>query len=58
MKSAAKPNEAVVLTQTSNTISNKKRRATEIIQNEVCYFFKNGLSVMILYFLRYLCLNV
>ncbi|UJR31970.1 hypothetical protein I4U23_019443 [Adineta vaga] len=34
-KSAVKPNEAVVLTQTSNTISNKKRRATEIIQNEV-----------------------
>ncbi len=41
MKSAAKPNEAVVLTQTSNTISNKKRRATEIIQNEVCYLFKS-----------------
>ncbi|CAF1175457.1 unnamed protein product [Adineta steineri] len=34
-KNAVKPNEAVVLTQTSNTISNKKRRATEIIQNEV-----------------------
>ena len=31
-----KTNEAIVLTQTSNTISNKKRRATEIIQNEVC----------------------
>jgi U3 small nucleolar RNA-associated protein 5 len=34
-KSAVKSNEAVVLTQASNTISNKKRRATEIIQNEV-----------------------
>ncbi|CAF0914289.1 unnamed protein product [Adineta ricciae] len=34
-KNAVKPNEAVVLSQTSNTISNKKRRATEIIQNEV-----------------------
>jgi len=34
-KNVVKSNEAVVLTQTSNTISNKKRRATEIIQNEV-----------------------
>jgi U3 small nucleolar RNA-associated protein 5 len=34
-KNAIKSNEAVVLTQTSNTINNKKRRATEIIQNEV-----------------------
>jgi hypothetical protein len=58
MKSAAKPNEAVVLTQTSNTISNKKRRATEIIQNEVCYFFKNRLPEITLYLPRYLCLNV
>ncbi|CAF1597491.1 unnamed protein product [Rotaria magnacalcarata] len=36
-KNAVKSNDAVVLTQTSNTINtnNKKRRATEIIQNEV-----------------------
>jgi len=37
IKNVVKPNEAVVLTQTlnTNTNNNKKRRATEIIQNEV-----------------------
>jgi len=33
-----KSNDAIVLTQTS---SNKKRRANEIIQNEVCFKSRN-----------------